>query len=104
MAKVMALKATRAGRGAPLRSAVRERTRGDRCRRLQMFLNLLRRDEMSTRQARLRTFTSTRPCKPESVKEAVQLQTGAVLKRAVGRAMILEDDGHTGGRNELAKA
>jgi hypothetical protein len=45
-----------------------------------------------------------RVAKPSTVEEAVRLQSGAALKRAVGQAMIDEDGDRTGGRFELAEA
>jgi hypothetical protein len=42
--------------------------------------------------------------KPATVDEAVMLQAGAAVKRAIGQSMIKEDGDHTGGRFELAEA
>jgi hypothetical protein len=41
---------------------------------------------------------------PQTVKEALMLQAGATMKRAVGRSMIEDYGDHTGGRFELAEA
>ena len=49
-------------------------------------------------------FNPMRPFKPSTIEQAVQLQSGAAVKRAIGRAMIDEDHDHTGGRFELAEA
>jgi hypothetical protein len=53
----------------------------------------------------LARFPNTnRPMKPTNVDEAVKLQAGASVKRAIGKAMITEDGDYTGGRFELAEA
>ncbi|TAJ82886.1 hypothetical protein [Reyranella sp.] len=52
----------------------------------------------------LAAFNSMRPMKPETIQEALQLQSGAALKRAIGKALIAEDGDYTGGRCELAEA
>jgi hypothetical protein len=49
-------------------------------------------------------FNPLRPMKPKTVEQAMRLQSGATLKRAIGRSMIEESGDHTGGRFELAEA
>jgi hypothetical protein len=58
--------------------------------------------DMSTDPA-TRQFNPLRPSKPESVKEAVQLQGGAAVRRAEGIASLEEGD-EIGGRFDLAEA
>lgn len=52
----------------------------------------------------LSDFNSLRPTQPTTIEQALQLQSGAALKRAIGAAMIEEDGDHTGGRFEMAEA
>lgn len=49
-------------------------------------------------------FNSMRPMRPATLKQALQLQSGATLKRAIGEALIAEDHDLTGGRFALAEA
>jgi hypothetical protein len=46
---------------------------------------------------------STRPCKPETVEDALRLEAGAALNRAVGQSMIREGD-RFDGLHELVDA
>lgn len=48
-------------------------------------------------------FTSLRPMKPANIKQALQLQSGAALNRAIGEAMIEEGD-ILNGRFQVAQA
>jgi hypothetical protein len=60
--------------------------------------------EQSAEAPALRAFTSTRPSPPGTVEEALRLQTGAALKRAVGEEMIRTGRDPLGGRFDLAEA
>lgn len=53
---------------------------------------------------RLADFNPNRPAKPASMKQALQIQAGAAVNRAIGQAMIDEDRDYTGGRFHLAQA
>lgn len=49
------------------------------------------------------SFTSLRPMKPANIRQALQLQSGAALNRAIGEAMIEEGD-ILNGRFQVAQA
>jgi hypothetical protein len=49
-------------------------------------------------------FNPQRPMKPKTMREAVQVASGAAVKRATGEAMIAEDGDHTVERFNLAEA
>lgn len=52
----------------------------------------------------LADYNPRRPFKPATVKQAVQMQTNAAVKRAIGQALIEEHNDRTGGRFEIAEA
>lgn len=49
-------------------------------------------------------FNSMRPATPANMKQALQLQSGAALNRAIGLAMIEEDGDTINGRFQIAQA
>jgi hypothetical protein len=72
-----------ASRGAR-RERKRERTRGEGCQPIEAHAALPPQSG--------RTRHSTQPCKPETVEDALRLEAGAALQRAVGQSMIREGD------------
>ncbi len=60
--------------------------------------------ELPAKAATLADFNPMKPMTPKTIEQALQLQSGAVLKRAIGEAMIGEDGDRINGRFALAEA
>lgn len=60
--------------------------------------------ELPARGATLADFNPMKPMTPKTIEQALKLQSGAVLKRAIGEAMIAEDGDRINGRFALAEA